>query len=399
MSDSHARLELRQSVSLLATEWWLLVGVVAGYVLYGVWVVATGIALGSVAPSLATTVTTVGSTAVTAGTLVAAVLWLAVPALVVTRLLDRQLSNTSGNLVDRYRINHPGVLPALPGVLALLFAAAAVAVGPSAPVVALGAVASIHLLVRTLAFGRRVYSFSPSPLFPVLTALSSGSLAAAWLVHTPVLPEAVGRQAARAGVGPVVETAIAGTTPATALGVLVAVPALLSGSYLAVQALVAYRVRARAPLANPTKRGEQRYPIMPPVPNSERPGVSPSTTHTEPDDTGDESTTESDDEAETDTGDEPTAEPGDEATHTDGSDDKSQTRVFTSPEPVPDDGEMTTRVAAEAEADETDDGWIDDTDIFSADRDSGDEDECTACGEALPDDASVTFCPNCGQKI
>jgi hypothetical protein len=47
-----------------------------------------------------------------------------------------------------------------------------------------------------------------------------------------------------------------------------------------------------------------------------------------------------------------------------------------------------------------DDGWIDDTSVFSPDSATdGSSGSCEACGESLPGDSSVTFCPNCGQQI
>lgn len=398
MSDSPSGVALRRSVSLLATERWLLLGGVAGYLLFGLWVVATGIALETAAPSLATTaVTTVGTTTLTAATLVAAVLWVAVPSVVATWLFERHIANPHGNLLNHYRIDHPGVLPAPSGVAMLVFVAAALVLGPIAPVVLLGAVASTHLLVRTIAYGRRVYSFSPRPLFSVMAALGVGALATGWLVHAPGLPDPVSQQVARAGVGSVVDTGlgIVGTTPATALGVLVAVPAVLSGLYLAVQAIAARGVRARAPLADPDKRAEQRFPIMPPVPASERPGATPRPSKPS-DDTATESTA-------TETDDSPAAQtPLDDGTPDDDTstdDDTSHTRVFTGGESTPDDTAQVTTLADDDTDEADDDGWIDDTDVFSPDQGTSDTGECRACGDALPSDASVTFCPNCGQKI
>jgi hypothetical protein len=339
----------------------------------------------------------------------AAVLWLLVPAVVATWLLERQLANPHGNLQSHYRVEPPWVLVAPSAVVALVALIAGVAVGPRPPVVAVGVVASTHLFVRTVAYGRRVYSFSPRRLFTLLSVVSAAALAAGWLVHAPRLPGVVGRQVARADVASLVETgtAIAGTTPATALGVLVAVPALLSGLYLLVQSLAARRVRSRAPLARPDKRAEQRFPIMPPVPASERPGATVSEPSGPPtDDTSDDSAeTESDPdtaEAEPTAGEEEPAPAETESDPAPSEDDKSQTRVFTAEEPVPDGDAEPTQLADEDDEDDDgddDDGWIDDTAVFSPDRGSGDSGECESCGETLPADASVTFCPNCGQKI
>jgi len=387
---------------VLATEWWLVAGGLAGYVTYGVWVIGTGLALDAVAPGLATTsLTTVGTTPVTGLIVVAAVAWLLAPAVVAAWLLDRQFSNVNGNLVSQYRIDHPGVLPAPSGVLMLVATVLALVLGPRLPVLAVMAIAGVHLLVRTVAFGRRVYSFSPQPLFTVMAAGSGLALAAAWLVHAPQLPGSVGERVAGAGVVTVVETglSVAGVGSGTALGGLVSVPALFSGLYLAVQTVVARRVRARAPLANPVKRAEQRYPIMPPVGDSSRPGP-PSTngasaaTGDSDDDTSEASETTDDEPDETvatteDEPDEPVATTDDDSSHT---------QVFTADEPIPEGEESMATVTDDGGADGEEDGWIDDTAIFSPDGASSPDDECGECGEEIPRD-SVTFCPNCGERV
>ena len=43
MSDRPPAAELRRSVAVLATEWWLVVGGLAGYLTVGLWVVGTEI--------------------------------------------------------------------------------------------------------------------------------------------------------------------------------------------------------------------------------------------------------------------------------------------------------------------------------------------------------------------
>jgi len=393
MSDRPPAAELRRSVAVLATEWWLFGGVLAGYVTYGVWVIGTGLALRAVAPELATTsLTTVGQTPVTGLVVLAAVAWLLAPAVAAAWLLDRQLSNLSGNLVSQYSIDHPGVLPAPSGVLMLLTASATFVLGPRTPVLVVMAIASVHLLVRTVAFGRRVYSFSYRPLFTALSAVSIAALAAAWLVQAPGLPGTVRTQVTDAGVGAVVETGLAltGIAPGTATGYLVTVPALLSGLYLVTQTVVARRVRAEAPLSNPVKRAEQRYPIMPPVADSSRPGP--------PQPSADEdaavaTTNSPSTDAETTAGQPSEAS----ADTTDNSEDSSHTRVFTTEEPIPDGEDAMAAVAGDHE-DETDDGWIDDTAIFTPEGATSSDDECGSCGEEIPRD-SVTFCPNCGERI
>ena len=393
MPDSPAAVELRRSVAVLATEWWLAVGGLAGYLTFTAWVIGSGLALDALAPGLATRpFTAVGSTAVTGLVALAVIAWLFVPAVTAAWLLDRQLSNVNGNLVSQYRIDHPGVLPAPPGVLLLVAAAAALVVGPRGPVLAVMAAASVHLLFRTIAFGRRAYSFSPKPLFTVMSSVSGLALAAAWLVHAPRLPGSVGERVASAGVVTVVETGLgaAGVGSETALGVLVSVPALVSGLYLVVQTIAARRVRSRAPLANPVKRAEQRYPIMPPVADSSRPGPPTPSTNDSPSEPTGSSPTEPEP-----TDDRPSEAA--EATTEDSSGDSTDTRVFTTDEPIPDDGDAMAAVAGDAEADE-DDGWVDDTAIFSPDGSTSGDDECGECGEEIPRE-SVTFCPNCGERI
>jgi hypothetical protein len=393
MSDRPPAEELRRSVAVLATEWWLVAGGIAGYLSYGVWVIGTGLALDAFAPGLAAaSLATVGSTSVTGLLVFAAVAWVLAPAVVAAWLLNRQLSNVNGNLVSQYRIDHPGVLPAVSGVVMVVATAAALAVGPRVPVLVLMAIAGVHLLVRTIAFGRRVYSFSPQPLFTVLGVASGLALAAAWLVHAPRLPGTVGERVAGAGVVTVVETGlgvagVAGVESATALGVLLSVPALLSGLYLAVQTVAARRVRARAPLANPVKRAEQRYPIMPPAADSSRPGPpTPSTNGASA------STTSS---ASTEDGNAATADVATTGESSD--DDSSHTRVFTTDEPIPEGEDAMAAVGGDDE-DEEDDGWIDDTAIFSPDGATSSDDECGNCGTEIPRE-SVTFCPNCGERI
>jgi len=416
MSDSLPVVELRRSVSLLATEWWLPVGGLAGYLLFGSWVVATGLAAQSVAPELLSrTVTTLGTTPVTGLLVFAALVWLLVPAVVAAWLLERQLSNGYGNLVAQYRLDNPGVLPAPSGAVMLVAGLVAVVVGPRPPVILVLLVASVHLLVRTIAFGRRVYSFSVPPLFSVFAGLSAGTLAAGWLVQAPTLPERVGEQVTRAGVGTVVESGLgaAGTTPETALGFLVAVPALLSGAYLSVQLVVGHQVRSKAPIAQPDKRAEQRYPIMPPVADSSRPG--PPSRRVD-DDSSAEGSSEtatfgrspaeteaklqaaengSAADGDTDEG-TPAEQTADDESADDGSNEKesSQTQVFTTDEHITEGDDVVTT----AEEADDDDGWIDDTAVFSPERGTSGSDECGACGESIPRE-SVTFCPNCGEQL
>jgi len=157
--------------------------------------------------------------------------------------------------------------------------------------------------------------------------------------------------------------------------------------YLGTQALVARRVRAQAPLARPDKRAEQRYPIMPPVADSSRPG--PPTPTANGSSAGTDESGTPDSSGASGTADGGTAEPSDDG--------HSHTRVFTTDEPIPDDGEAVAAVAEDGDEPE-EDGWIDDTAIFTPEGATSSADECGACGESIPRE-SVTFCPNCGERI
>ncbi|WP_135303220.1 zinc ribbon domain-containing protein [Haloarcula amylovorans] len=409
MSDWVPVEEFRRSLSLLATEWWVLVGGLAGYLFYGAWVVLTGTAVGRIVPGFAdATVLTVGNAAVTGLSAVAVVAWLLVPAAVAAWLTNGWFRNRHGNLVKRYRLNHPSVLVAPPGVVLLGCLLVSLAIGSTLAVTAVALVASVHLLVRTVVYGYRVYSLSVPPLFTLFLYVTGVTLAAGWLVQATFLGSvspSVGRLVTAAGVEQVVETGLelTGVGPSAAFAAVVAVPAFLSTAYLLAQQVAGATVRSNAPLAEPSRRPGQRFPIMPPVarteggrdrarPESTSDGVIEGEALSDENGGGDENVAES--------------ETAETAVEDEDGDQSSNTRVFTPDEAVPEDMETNvgsgvttfddTDDSSDTEAD--DDGWLDDTAVFSPERRDASE-ACPACGREIPPETTATFCPDCGERL
>lgn len=394
--------ELRESVTLLLREWWLFVGGLLGVLCYGGWVLASGVVFRRVTPLAS--VRTVAGFAIDAATVFAVLAWLVLPALVAVALVERRLQNASGNLVDDYRLDHPSVLLAIPGLVLLGCLAATVTVGESTAVVAVALVASVHLLVRTVAYGYRVYTLSLPRLFSALLFLTAATLAGGALVQMAALSGPVGEWVANAGVDTVVRTQLpaAGIDPASVPGLVVAVPAVLASAYLLLQLVAGSVVRLRAPLEDPNRRAGQRFPIMPPVSTGAGGG-------------GDGAVAVDDG---------PANDAVDDATAaTD--DDRSQTRVFSPNAPLaderrpevdgagvaddavsPDDEASAGRDPADeasddtgTESEESTEGWMDDTAVFTADAAGTAPDQCPDCGREIPLETTVTFCPNCGERL
>ncbi|QIO23371.1 zinc ribbon domain-containing protein [Haloarcula sp. JP-L23] len=397
MADRVLVAEFRRSISLLRSEVWVLTGALLGTLCYGAWVLATGIAVGSAIPGLASSaVTTVGDVTVTGLSVLALVLWVVVPAIAVSVLAGRRFRNEHGNLEKRYRLDHPTLLLALPGLVMGGCLVATVTAGRSPAVTAIALVASVHLLVRTVAYGYRVYTLSVPRLFTASLAVGGAALAGGWLVAATVLAErseTAGGLVTRSGLSSVVETGLtlAGVGPADALAVLVSVPALLATAYLAVQLVAGTVVRIQAPLSNPTRRPGQRFPIMPPVSRGDA------------GENGAVAVGSGSDDGEADTVDEVSAEDEPDTTGDASDDDRSHTRVFTPDDPAPENSGTPTEVATVDgmghDEDDTDDGWEDDTAVFSFDREESSPDVCEACGETIAADTAVSFCPNCGERL
>ena len=393
--------ELRESAALLRAETWLFVGVGLAWVAYGGWVLATGLLLEQFSGLERTVLVATDGSVVSVRTVLAAGTWLVVPSLATAAFVNRRLRNRYGNLIDAYRLDHPSLLLALPGCVlgGCLLGSLTFGQRPSLTVVAL--IGTAHLVVRTVAYGHRVYTLSAPPLLSLLVFVSGISLGTGWLTQPVVAPggsSALSPWLARAGVGPVAETALGltGVQPSQATPLFIAVPGVLASVYLLVQLLAGSLVRLRAPLANPQRRPDQRFPIMPPVGGPRTGGESGGAQRdvdAEPASTEQTGT-------DTEAADREAESPG----HT-------GTRVF-SPDEVPqaresaqspdDDGSGTATADSDTEPETSgteaaDEAWMDDTAVFTPGaRDAG-QSYCGECGESLPPDADT--CPSCGDPV
>jgi len=144
------RTDLASSFRLTVTdEARLLGGGLLALVVYAVWVGLSGAALVFGADALNVPLSPEPWTGAKTGLVtVALVSWMLVPAGVATWLLVGQLTNESGNIVQRYRYRHPGVLLAPPAVLLAVAPAATVGLpGPPWPVFVLLVFAGLFLFV------------------------------------------------------------------------------------------------------------------------------------------------------------------------------------------------------------------------------------------------------------
>lgn len=447
MQRGRLRSELHESVALLRAETWLFAGVGLAWATYGGWVVATGLLLQQVATGFADTVfTTVAGVAVSLFTVIAAGLWLVVPALAAVVLVNRRLRNDYGNLADAYRLDHPSLLVAVPGAVLVGCLLLRVALGPHPLLSAAVLVGTVHLVVRTVAYGHRVYTFSVLPLLSLLVFVTGLCLGSAWLVAATTAPAVLSAVTAQAGVGPVVETGlrIASVGAPQAMTTAVAVPGGLATAYLFAQLVAGTVVRARAPLANPQRRPDQRFPVMPPVggprddaqtavvapdeepegrdqpaePASDRrddpdPDSRPSHTGTRvfaPDEvaqseppthesTGaDTAASEATGQTEPSAGRTPSGptkpvENDDDASETsveDGDDDASETLAGN-------DDTTDSETPVENDPDSPAEEWVDDTEVFTPGSRDAAPSYCGECGESLsPGDRT---CPSCGESV
>lgn len=425
--------ELRESVSLLRAERWVFLGLALAWIAYGAWVVATGYGLRRVTPWLdSTALGTLGGVDLTATIAVAAVAWLVVPALVAVWLVNRRLRNDYGNLADAYRFDHPALLLVVPGTALVCCLVLSVAFGRSIGLTVLAVAATAHLVVRTVAYGHRVYTLSSPAGLSVLVFLTALTFAVGWLATAPDVPR-VTTWLARAGVDRTAASLLTaiGVTPTLASPAVVAVPGALVAAYLVAQAAAGAVVRSRAPLADPQRRPDQRFPVMPPVATRDD---APETGPTGAAD-ADEELDHSDSPAEAE---ELTADIGDA-----GATRHTGTRVYSPGDSSPaepstasdrgadgrgSDGgatdaptvdgvratdgttdEAATGPGAELERDEqpvetggtaddsNPDEWIDDTSVFTPERREGSSERyCPDCGEVVSPDASR--CPNCDSR-
>ncbi|WP_146418084.1 zinc ribbon domain-containing protein [Haloarcula hispanica] len=421
MERGRLGLELRESAALLRTETWLFVGVGLAWLVYGGWVLATGLLLAQFPGIEGTVLVTLAGRTISLRTVLAASLWLLGPSLATVVLVNRRLRNSYGNLADAYRLDHPSLLLALPGSVLLGCLLLSVTLGQQRLLTVVALFGTVHLVVRTVAYGHRVYTLSVPRLLSLLVFVSAAALGTGWLTQPVVAPgvsSSLSPWLARAGVAPVAETALqlTGVQPSQATPLFIAVPGVLASAYLLFQLLAGTVVRIRAPLSNPQRRPDQRFPIMPPVGGSQSSDESPTAERTvdaAPDSreqTGagtDTADADSDEEPPGHTGtrvfspDEvPAAEPpahGSEQNNAQPSDADAEPET-----PVDDSGTETESETAGTDssnetASATDEAWMDDTSVFTpGGRDAG-QSYCGECGESLPPDA--TACPSCGDPV
>lgn len=391
MDTRDTRRELGRSARLLVgEERWLFVGFLVGGAGYLIWLAGTGVAVSRVA-TLA-----VGSYSVdpwsgeaTALVVAFALLWVVLPSAVAVRYVTANVTNLRGNVEQYYRFDRPPVA-LVPPLVAL---AGAVAFGvargdaTSGPLVALG-VANTLLLVRTVAYSYRVYSFSTPRLLRALVFLAAVVATTATATRTSSLAgqtALVEAAAAHYGVtetvfGTVVRVGV--SAPLLPLAA-VATPGVLALAYVCLQLFASLVVRARRPdVPRSAVRAGQRYPQV------VRPGTSDRFA------TGTASST-GDADGGADTGARTGSESGEagadgasgrsddtaESGPTDGSgstgDNVSQTRVYTPPE----DDE---KVAPDSAADGSD---------------AQKNEFCPICGETYAAHAGYTNCPNCNAVL
>ncbi|MFB6141275.1 MAG: hypothetical protein ABEJ26_12680 [Halosimplex sp.] len=269
MDTRDTRRELGRSARLVVDEErWLFLGLLAGAPGYLIWLAGTGTAVSQVAElAFGSYSVDPWSTEATALAAAFAVLWVLVPSLVAVRYVVGNVTNLRGNVEQHYRFDRPlvALVPPLVGVVAAL-ALAAVRGGPTRDALALLAVANALLLVRTVAYGYRVYSFSVPRLLQALVFLA-GLVAttatvsrAASLAGQTALVEAT---AARYGVADVAFGSVtrAGVTAPTLPLAAVAAPAVLAVAYVWVQLFASLVVRIRRPdVPRSAIRAGQRYP-------------------------------------------------------------------------------------------------------------------------------------------
>jgi hypothetical protein len=416
MERGRLGLELRESAALLRAETWLFVGVGLAWVTYGGWVLATGLLMETLGLE-GTVLATIEGVAVSMRTALAAGVWLVGPSLATVVLLNRRLRNSYGNLVDAYRLDHPSLLLAIPGSVLLGCLLLSVTLGQRRPLTLVALFGTVHLVVRTVAYGHRVYTLSVPPLLSVLVFVSAASLGTGWLiqpVNAPGGSSTLSPWLARAGVGPVAETALqlTGVQPSQATPLFIAVPGVLASAYLLFQLLAGTVVRIRAPLSNPQRRPDQRFPIMPPVGGpqngDETPvpdqnvGVAPDS----PEQAGDGTNTADDGSAEESPGHTGTRvfSPDEAPQAKPPAHESAQDNVWASDEDAgpgaaaKDSGtETEPETAGTEDTNGTDEAWMDDTSVFTpGGRDAG-QSYCGECGESLPPDADT--CPSCGDPV
>jgi hypothetical protein len=374
------RRELGDSFRLLAgEERWLFAGLAGGSVGYLIWVAGTGAAFEPVAGALADTLSVDRRTV---QVWAFAFLWVFLPSVVAARYVVDHLTNLRGNVEQWYRVDQPLTLlgpPALFVLGAVVFAAIQGEVG-TAVLVALGG-ANVVLLVRTVAYGYRVYSLSvPRALQGLLVvaavAMSLGVVCRiAPLAGQEALVESM---ADRYGVGGGVTLGASSVPVLEVAGALA--PGIVALAYVWVQIFASLVVRMQGPdVPRSAIRAGQRYPqfVQPGTDRRLAMGTVPEPSEADSDDEGaGEPSTETQEETgpgsgtgAAGTGSGPDAADGERAAASGGDQEFGQTRVYTPPE-----DEEEAEVVVKSEL-------------------------CPICGDTYDAGAGYTNCPNCNAVL
>jgi len=374
------RRELVDSFRLLAgDERWLFAGLAGGGVGYLIWVAGTGAAFEPAAQALA------DALSVDRGVVEVwafAFLWVVLPSLVAARYVVDNLTNLRGNVEQCYRFDQPITLLAPPGLLVfgvVVVAAVQGRVG-SAVLVALGA-ANVVLLVRTVAYGYRVYSLSFPRLLQALLVVAA--LVMSLGIVCRIAPMAgqevlVEGTADRYGLGGTVALGASSVPVLEVTGVMA--PGIVAFAYVWTQIFASLVIRIQGPdVPRSAIRAGQRYPqfVQPGTDHRLAMGTVPEPSEADSDGEGGAREASADAQGEatpdstagtagTDGG--PDAE-SDETAAAGDDQQFGQTRVYTPPE---DEDEMEVVVKSEL---------------------------CPICGETYDATAGYTNCPNCNAVL
>lgn len=425
MDTARIRRELTSSVRLLwAREQWLWSGVLVVLLGFVLWVGGTGAALNYGAEFAGVDLSvTAWSSATTGAFALVFVLWVLVPAALVTYLVSNRITNVSGNLHTHYRVGHPTALVVPFLALFAIGVGVAVAVG-DVPVALASALVAVGLLalLRTVAYSYRVFSFSVPLLAQLGLFVSLAVCAVVLLTGAGIL---AGRRAfvdaAAAGVGDLLGTGsvvavVTGTTTvgpvtvSTLLGLAAVLPVGFAVGYILLQSVVGLVSRVRKPdVPRSQLRTGQRYPEFA-HPISEKSGGEDSARPTAGEETHDDidQPESQPDEAPSTPGKPDTVATADADTDdSDDADDVSHTKVFT----APDDGDFDSEVPGVDRASGTDstaggNQTADETAVVGSGGESRDTTSsggngyrCPSCAESFDADTSFAYCPTCGEEL
>ena len=401
------RRELADSFRLLGREeQWLLSDLLIGTVAFVLWVAATALLATKLGVAVGVPLSfEAGDPLSTTALAFAGVLWVAVPALAGVVHLRKRLLNLRGNVEQHYRFDYPATLLAAPLVVLVGSILAGVAFGRFPVTLFVVLFASTYLLlVRTLAYSYRVYSFS-HPLVVLVAALVT--FATQFTAVLQYVAAATGRQAlvdaAITTLGlpssAATDVGVGGMSVPASFALATLAPLALVACYLGVQSLVSSTVWLRKPSVDRSKmRTGQRYPPFLDATAAAQTRVS-STDGGSQQAAGTETTPtpiQTTENAGSAGGDDADAD----------LDDVSHTRVFRPPSGGDDvgvpPGSDSVDVSSGSDDVDVSPGSDDDArDGGHSTRSSrgGDGDRCDACGTSFDVDMQVSFCPNCGTSL